>query len=1419
MKILKILFFSLLFFALTNQSFAQYGYENQLAICERYYEDGDYNRAVQECVPIIAKMKKESKGLVVVKLQMYLAKYYEGAGRYIAFEEMLKECLKNKATARTTEQMPYMAFANLDAANLYLIYGATNEAEKYFNIAKEMLGLSISAQGDLSKSYQDASINAQILYVQARIFYDRGQIDEFLKIIDRVEEAHQKRIKEEEEYYEEITNDYRQRKLSFIEQKRRKTDYAQILTLHADALRIKGDFANTEKILQKADEWIKQNINNRELAHIRNQHIRSLLCLDSGINAERNRKMIEDNLYLAEQTLTTVHKDYSKIEHTLVEYYIENRYLTKSSIQRWEYRENASKYYGKNSTQYAIYLRTEGKSKLYDQAYLRSVDDHLKTIGSDSKKVPLNHIERIRTLQLAYNSALEENQYQKALMYLNDMLSSAERILGNNSLQYLYKLMQAANYYDTYTNKFSKSDSIYQSVFYGQLCKRITVDNPHYLEGLYQITDYYETLERYDSANNIIKRILDISERRFGKNSPQYGAAIDKFIRFEMSQGRYNQADSLINQSLAIFDKQSDAKVFGEQNSKALQTAANFYAILGLYDQSRDFLRKADRISVSNASASNPDELAYLYIKTDEFDKAKKIVDQAIIERLERYGETSRYLIGTYNQAARLNIALGEYSKADDYVKKSLEISQATFGETSLRNVEGIIVNAELNNSIGDYDKAISEMNKAIKILEKGFGRNHIQVATALAQLARFKINKGEDLAGTESLLNEAEQIIEKNLGKNNPIYADELFSLGRFYLADNKLDRAKDLLNQANEFWKNTLGDRNTQSAEIELFLGDLEVKKRNFDQAEQIYKKTQEVIRKLKGKTHEDNIKVYSRLAKMFYIKNDLKKSQENIELALAQYKNYIRDFFPALSDQEKNKYASKIKSDFEFHTNLMMRMSKDKAEFLGEIYDNVLLTKSLLLNSSIKVRQSILSSGNDSLIRNYEKWQKQKEYLIKVIGMNAEQQKQEGVDPRKLQNVIEDLEKQLSRQSDAFKESEGKQIQWQQIKSLLKENEFAVEIIRYRYFDTNFTDSVIYAALLLDPKKSNPILVSLTSGADLEEKAFKYYRNMMIYNRIDMESYKKYWEAFDKFLPKNAKIYLSVAGVYSQINIESLLKKDKRFVIDDANIVLVGSTGNLVENSIIFNKNLKLSNKTTEVVLIGNPLFYHDLPKEEWDLITQKPITQLPGTKKEVSILDSLLNGKAKIRLLTNDAAKEDLILKIKSPRILHISTHGFFEPNIEDSKADELGGQKVVNNPLLRSGVLLANAGDMMAGGNVYNYNKDYGVLTAFEVANMNLDGTELVVLSACETGRGDLKVGDGVAGLQRSFLVAGTKNVIMTLFKVDDNATQELMVLFYKEWFKTGDKRLAFSNAKKELRKQERFSKPKYWSPFVMIGLE
>lgn len=1404
-------------------------YDQVLAICERYYEDGDYERALQNCSDLIRQLKaKKEAHATIVKLGMYQAKYYEAMGNYAKFEETLARNLKDKSELRGETSTVY-GLGLLEAAVLYSEFGSSSRAEEYLLKAENVLGISLSEDGKLSKGFKDDVVETNLLMVKSRIYYQRGDIQGFLKIIDRLIELRKNRIRSVDlEYFDEVSNTYTSRELDAIEQKRRKTEAAEAQTLKGDALRQAGRYKEADEILQTNEVWIKEFLNPREVAFIRNQFSRLSLAYDRGEDSTSIRKKFETNIYLAERALTPVHKVYGQLHQNLIDYYIDYKYLGKSDQQRWEFRQNMGLYFGEKTPQYALSMlfdldadfssggeKSSNKKEENQKKIKKWYEDYIKNL-------PQTHPARIQWLKLIYTVSLGFDEYEMGQDYLNELLRSIEAIKGKESLDYLYAQMEQAEYWTTYTNRFDEANELLQKTFYKGIMSRITIEHKAYLPFLNQLAKHYEMIEQYDSAGIKISEAVGIAETVFGANHPAYAIEYTNLLKFYMTKGEYKGLDSSFVRILEIFDNNKNRGVWALQHSQALQVAASYYAIMGLFDEAKRDLLKAQILykktsgAVSNSTAI--DELAYLLIKTEQFEDAEKILNQAIKTRIDRYGEESRFLINSYNQLASLNMSFyGEYGKAEEYITKSLEISRKSFGEKSLKNTEGMTILSELYAAMGDYDKAKQEIQQVITLEEEYFGEDHIEVANSLTQLAQIKFEKGEKISEVEALFTKAENIVANALGKQTPVYAKEAKNLAAVYTETNKLDRALEKLTEANDIWLKVLGtERNSNTAEINMLIADVEVRRKNYSVAFEKYSTSLKIYKKLFNENHPKYLKVLSRIARMYYAQGELEQSKKYIDEVLGKHKKYIADFFVALSDKEKAQFFALIKVDFDFFTNLAVRMSAKNPAVMGEVYNNTLLTKSLLLNSVIrKIKKEITSSQDTVLQRIYADWKVSKERLIEALALSADQQKDAGIDVKQIQKQIEDAEKQLSRRSKTFAQSaKGGEIVWQQIQAVLKTNEHASEIIRYRYFNLNFTDSIIYAALLIKKDSKAPKFIPFPEGKKMESSYFNMHRNHIKFDVNEKSDYERYWQALDQELPPNAKLYLSTSGIYNQLNIESMYKANKKFVIDEMDINLVGSTQDLLE------RQGSSGLQGGDVFLVGNPAFYKD-QKTKAELLTSKTtrqVSQLPGTQREIELIDSLLrrNNLNVETLLNFDAEEERLIFK-KSPTVFHIATHGFFEPDLSEGSDNAVGGTKAVNNPLLRSGVLLRNAGNMVATGNVYKYNQEPGILTAYEATDMNLEGTELVILSACETGRGG--TGDGVAGLQRAFLVAGARSVVMSLFKVDDEATQKLMELFYQNWYKTNDKRTAFAAAKKQLREIPRFAQPRFWSPFIMVGSE
>ena len=322
--------------------------------------------------------------------------------------------------------------------------------------------------------------------------------------------------------------------------------------------------------------------------------------------------------------------------------------------------------------------------------------------------------------------------------------------------------------------------------------------------------------------------------------------------------------------------------------------------------------------------------------------------------------------------------------------------------------------------------------------------------------------------------------------------------------------------------------------------------------------------------------------------------------------------------------------------------------------------------------------------------------------------------------------------------------------------------------------------------------------------------------IYYKIEDDiSYQAFWEEIDNKLNNKKTIYLSPDGVYNKINVNTLKKPDGTYLIDEKYVRLVTNTADLVKDEIM----PESSTEYKYASLFGFPDYNSILFKVSDRNAVEIVIPELPGTKIEIDKINLLLKEKdwSTKEYLRTDAC-EDTVKSLTGPNVLHIASHGYFYPIKEDYGVGKVFGveiEKAIEDPLLRSGILIAGSAQTLSSGQSQSDNIQNGVLTAFEAMNLDLDNTQLVVLSACETGLGQVRNGEGVYGLQRAFQVAGASNIIMSLWKINDKTTQELMVAFYENWLSGMNLQTAFYKA--QLKIKSKYPHPYFWGAFVFIG--
>ncbi|WP_425390201.1 CHAT domain-containing protein [Ekhidna sp.] len=799
------------------------------------------------------------------------------------------------------------------------------------------------------------------------------------------------------------------------------------------------------------------------------------------------------------------------------------------------------------------------------------------------------------------------------------------------------------------------------------------------------------------------------------------------------------------------------------------KTIANISIVIhaeGRYNLSEDFIVQTTRYfnehigenSIALASLNN--NHAVIAQSQGRFTEAENYfnVAEEIIRINDRVGSLSHAII-TSNRALLYN-EIGQYEEAKSAIQRAIDMASGELRQKGRDNVSFQINQGLIYYSSGNYEQAERVFREIIELKEKRFAKNQTDVGNIKNALAATLMESGKP-GEVPELLNDALSIFERKYSTSHPAYIKTKHNLGRYYLASGDYANASTTLSEVNETYRSFFGEQHPD------FLSSLE------DLAVTSWKLKEYPLAK-------------SRFQQVI---------NTNLEL--------VEKYFGAMSEYEKGQYWAKVRpSILKFYAYAVDQGSTDPS-LLTDMYNLHLKTKGILLSASSKVREQILSSDNEDLKNTYREWVEAKENLLLYYSFSKSQLQEQKIDLAEVEAKANKLEKELNKLSTAFAQSNKlPSTTLADVKAKLGPQDAAVEIIGYPVFENTFTDQKQYAFLIAELNTVHPDLVVIEDGQELDTKYAKAYLNMIKVKAKDRITYDKFWQPVDELLGGKENVHLSLDGIYFQVNIGALQRPDGSYVSDAFDLHLYTSTRDIVKS-----KKDGFASKRAD--FFGYP-----------DFGAKGLLAALPGTKAEIEAASQITRTKGfATDIYMQNQATEEQFKEIKSPSLLHVATHGFFLPESQASGEKVFGVEvsEAKDNPLLRSGLMLANAEQTMTEatqGNEVNTTNN-GVLTAYEVITLDLKNTDLVVLSACETGLGEIKSGEGVYGLQRAFQVAGAESVIMSLWKVSDEATMQLMTTFYKEWMGGKPKEQAFFAAQKKLR--ETFPEPYYWGAFVMLN--
>ncbi|MDO8368262.1 MAG: tetratricopeptide repeat protein, partial [Saprospiraceae bacterium] len=924
-------------------------------------------------------------------------------------------------------------------------------------------------------------------------------------------------------------------------------------------------------------------------------------------------------------------------------------------------------------------------------------------------------------------------------------------------------------------------------------------------------------MSNYEKAEPLFIESKDIRSRTLGKEHPDYATSLNNLAILYNEMSNYEKAEPLYLEAKDIREK-----ILGKEHP--------------------DY-------------AGSLNNLAILYWNMGNYEKAEPLYITSKDIRLRTLGKEHPNYAWSLNNLATLYHAMGNYEKSEPLYIESIDIRLRILGKehpdyaTSLNNL------ALLYNEMGNYEKAEPVCVESKDIRFRTVGKEHPDFAASLNNLAILYHAMG-NYEKAEPLYLESKNIREKILGKEHPDYATSLNNLAALYMEMGNYEKAEPLYLEAKGIREKILGNEHPKYAASLNNLAALYMDMGNYEKAESLYLEAIDIRSKALGKEHPDYAQSLNNLAMLYQITERISESSIMF-LELSKLNRMLVE--RSISFSSENQIIAYLKT---FEAPLAEYQSFTQRypnpELLQESYNNALFFNGLTLENNRLLARAIEQA--DSLTRNiYEKWQGCHRRLAKRYARPIEERKKIA----EVEAEAEGYEKMLMRSLPALQQAR-KAPTWQDVRDQLKSGDAAVEFLHYNFFDPNKTDSILYAALILRPGWDAPKLIPLfeekqldsilhTTGERKADYVSQLYsiaeRGIIEVEKTQKSLYDLIWRPLEKELDGVHTAYFSPNGLLHRINLAAIPLSSDSTLADRYRLIQLGSTRSLAVGTkagqLVGQGNANFTNN--EAVLFGGIRFEMDSAAifsangslknselasrgltDEGNFETSDRGEQwnyLKWTEKEVKALTPILSSaglkpETRIGFDATEEAFKSIGTKGNSPRVLHLATHGFFfpDPKTEERKQEALSsetGFKTSDNPLIRSGLLLAGANHAWKSGKPFKKGMENGILTAYEISQMNLSNTELVVLSACETGLGDIQGNEGVYGLQRAFKIAGARYLIMSLWQVPDFQTQELMTTFYTKWL--AEKMSipeAFRSAQQEMR--EKYENPYFWAGFVLV---
>ncbi|MDC0711014.1 tetratricopeptide repeat protein [Stigmatella sp. ncwal1] len=1082
----------------------------------------------------------------------------------------------------------------------------------------------------------------------------------------------------------------------------------------------------------------------------------------------------------------------------------------------------------------AILYSTQG---LYDRAeplFQRALDIREASLGKSHPDVASS----LNGLAILYKN---QGSYARAEPFYQRALDIQEAFFGKNHPLVASALNNLANLYST-QGLSDKAKPLFQRALD---IREVSLgkNHPDVATSLHNLANLYSAQGLYDQAEPLFQRALDIRETSLGKNHPLVASSLKNLGSLYSAQGLYGKAEPLYKRALDIYEAS-----LGKNHpdvAQSLNVLAALYYAQGSYGQAEPLFQRALNIQEVSLGENHPlvaptlNNLAILYFAQGLYSRAEPLYQRALDIQETSLGKTHPDVAASLNNLALLYFDQGRYGRAESLYQRALDIRETSLGKTHPLTASSLNNLAVLYKTQGLYGRAEPLYQQALSIQEASLGKTHPDVATSLLNLANIYYEQGlYDRA--EPLHQRALAIKEATLGKTHPDVASSLHNLANIYFKQGLYGRAEPLYQRALAIKEASLGKTHPNVASSLHNLAALYFAQGLYGRAEFLFRRARSIWEASFDNNHPLLAESLNELGRLRLAQHRLSDALPLLSRSFSISERRLRHEALDFSESRLSSFLSLLRAD-EQRLYALLHAHPQDARVQRLALSASLLLKGRSSAEAAHISRTLYLNLSPADRDSFERLRGLRTQLASLSFSGPGSLPSDAYQQR-LQALTEEgdsLEVELAKRSAPLRSLTALPSPDDIVSSVassLPKDSALVEFITYNHNPlvskpgtppAKIVSNLRYFALVLFPDAS---IHSVDLGpASPIDQASSRLRDALAEKDASFQSTAQelYRRAFLPLLPllgSTRRLFLSLDGQLNLIPFAAL-HDGQSFLLDsfDFSYLTSGrerlphSQDTVPASSIFVLADPDFSSPFTSASSTSSPpvgslerffsLPHSDLPRSAW--------VPLPGTRLEAQAIQRLL-PQAQL-FLGSDASKQRL-LSIPTPGILHLATHGFFLGNSPSSPSsrglafvDSLGNSPPPQHePLLNSGLVLSGA---LASASTPS--SEATLVTALELAGLNLWGTQLVVLSACDTGRGEVHLGQGVYGLRRSLMAAGAETVLVSLWKVNDDSTRLLMNLYYRNLLAGMGRASALRKAMLSLRSTH--SHPHAWAPFIALG--